>query len=277
MNVFRRSFPGVVLAALMATPVQAAVYSDDLIVQGNGCIGTDCLDGETLDGNGLKLKENNTRIRWHDTTATDRQITNTFENTYAVGEVGRAWRMDANESANGGQNHLMIMQYGLDSSPLLSDGSAPDYDCSGGIPPFPVVGTLPEGDPAEDEFCQLLSTDVHLNGLRFAETAAGGVAVGSEATVADGTVSLGSADLKRRLVRVAHAVEATDALVKGQMEMGVLADRRQQVDAIESQIKSMEKQVSALEDKVGGKRRSSGGNGLALLLLLSLAAFRARR
>lgn len=275
MSILRSVLPGALLAAFMATPVQATVYGDDLIVQGNSCIGFDCVNGEAFDDNGVKLKENNTRIRWHDTSATNRQITNAFENTYAVGDVGDSWRMDANESANGGQNHFMIMQHSVDTWPLLSDGTAPDYDCSGTYP-YPVTGTIPEGDPAEDEFCGPLSTNVQLNGLRFAGNFAGGIAVGSEATVTDGTVSLGSTDVKRRLVRVTHAVEATDALVKGQMEAGVLADRRQQLDAIEEQITAMEKQVRALEYDVG-IRGGSGGNGLAVLLLLSLAMLRKRR
>lgn len=96
-----------VLGALMALPSSAdQVKTDDLIVQGNLCVGQDCLNGEDFSLGALKLKENNTRIRWHDTSATSgalvRQV---LENSYFFeNTVGQSWGMDANQSSNGGIN-----------------------------------------------------------------------------------------------------------------------------------------------------------------------------
>ncbi|MGN6517942.1 MAG: hypothetical protein ACTHK2_00775, partial [Dokdonella sp.] len=45
------------------------VIPDDLIVQGSQCVGFDCVDNETFGFDTLRLKENNTRIVFFDTSA----------------------------------------------------------------------------------------------------------------------------------------------------------------------------------------------------------------
>ncbi len=45
------------------------VIPDDLIVQGSMCIGLDCVDNESFGFDTLRLKENNTRIKFQDTSA----------------------------------------------------------------------------------------------------------------------------------------------------------------------------------------------------------------
>src|SRR3979411_1841102 len=43
------------------------VIPDDLIVQGSACVGLDCVDGESFGFDTIRLKENNTRIKFDDT------------------------------------------------------------------------------------------------------------------------------------------------------------------------------------------------------------------
>ncbi len=46
------------------------VIADDLIVQGSTCVGFDCVNGESFGFDTIRLKENNTRINFDDTSAT---------------------------------------------------------------------------------------------------------------------------------------------------------------------------------------------------------------
>src|SRR5262249_54121814 len=43
------------------------VIADDLIVQGSACIGLDCVNNESFGFDTIRLKENNTRIKFDDT------------------------------------------------------------------------------------------------------------------------------------------------------------------------------------------------------------------
>ncbi len=71
------------------------VIVDDLIVDGSACIGTDCTNGENFGFDTLRLKENNTRIKFDDTSSSG-----SFPNV--------DWQLTANESANGGLNKFSI-------------------------------------------------------------------------------------------------------------------------------------------------------------------------
>ncbi len=69
----------------------AVTYAENTSVQSNVCIGTDCLADETLVYPVLKVKENNTRIVFYDSTADS---------------AGDSWRMVANDSNNGGKHYF---------------------------------------------------------------------------------------------------------------------------------------------------------------------------
>ena len=71
------------------------VIPDDLIVQGSECVGLDCVNNENFGFMTLILKENNTRLKFFDTSA------GTFP--------GNDWILEANESASGGRNHFAIV------------------------------------------------------------------------------------------------------------------------------------------------------------------------
>ena len=71
------------------------VIPDDLIVQGSTCIGLDCVNNESFGFDTLRLKENNTRIKFDDTST-------------AAGFPANDWTLVANDSASGGRNFFGI-------------------------------------------------------------------------------------------------------------------------------------------------------------------------
>ena len=75
------------------------VIADDLIVQGSTCTGLDCVNGEVFNFDTLRLKENNTRISFHDTST-------------SAGFPTNDWIIRANSSASGGGNFLAFVDGG---------------------------------------------------------------------------------------------------------------------------------------------------------------------
>ena len=71
------------------------VIPDDLIVQASICTGFDCVDAENFGFDTLRLKENNLRIHFEDTST-------------AAGYPANDWRIIANDPASGGANKLSI-------------------------------------------------------------------------------------------------------------------------------------------------------------------------
>lgn len=70
------------------------VIADDLIVQGSGCFGFDCVNNESFGFDTLRLKENNLQIHFEDTS------TGAFPTN--------DWRIIANDAASGGASYLTI-------------------------------------------------------------------------------------------------------------------------------------------------------------------------
>lgn len=205
-------------------------------------------------------------------------LTNVGEQTYVEGMVGDGWRLDANESANGGLSHFLFGLESVDDYPVLSDGTAPDYDCNQFTDPYDPeqpyvqVGTIPAGEPAENNQCQPLRDTVSRVAVSLGPDESAGIALGFDAALSDGTVSLGGDSLQQRLIRVAQALEASDALVKGQLSAGILQDRHALLDAVEAELDAMEQRVETLETANGFGAGGSGGGSVnptwfALLLL----------
>ncbi|MDX6443282.1 MAG: hypothetical protein QOH71_356 [Blastocatellia bacterium] len=84
-------------ALLGAAPDQ--VIPDDLIVQGSACIGLDCVNNESFGFDTIRLKENNTRIQFDDTST-------------AAGFPTNNWQIRANSSASGGDSFLGFVDQG---------------------------------------------------------------------------------------------------------------------------------------------------------------------
>lgn len=71
------------------------VIADDLIIQGSGCFGFDCVNNESFGADTIRLKENNLRIKFDDTSATG-------------GFPSNDWQLTANDQASGGANKFSI-------------------------------------------------------------------------------------------------------------------------------------------------------------------------
>lgn len=102
----------IALALLSSSASRAdQVIADDLIVQGSLCVGFDCVNNESFGFSTIRLKENNTRIEFTDT---------------SVGAFpSNDWMITANDSASGGANFLAF------------------DDVTGGTQPFRVTAGAP--------------------------------------------------------------------------------------------------------------------------------------
>jgi hypothetical protein len=96
------------------------VIPDDLIVQGSACVGLDCVNGEVFNFDTIRMKENNTRIAFNDTST-------------SAGFPTRDWRIRANSSDSGGASALFFDDMGntstgaepVTSTPLTLTSGAP--------------------------------------------------------------------------------------------------------------------------------------------------------
>jgi hypothetical protein len=88
------------------------VIADDLIVDGSACIGFDCVNGESFGFDTIRLKENNLRIKFDDTST-------------ASGFPNRDWQLTANDSASGGRNKFSIDDITGGRTPFTIEAAAP--------------------------------------------------------------------------------------------------------------------------------------------------------
>lgn len=115
----RMKYSGLVLASGLVTGLAGSasadqVIADDLIVQGSACIGFDCVNGESFGSDTLRLKENNLRIHFDDTSNTASFPSND-------------WRIVANETLNGGANYLGIEDSTAGRTPFRVEAGAPNH------------------------------------------------------------------------------------------------------------------------------------------------------
>ncbi|HEX8255188.1 MAG TPA: tail fiber domain-containing protein [Thermoanaerobaculia bacterium] len=141
-------------AASSRIEVQDHVIADELIVQSSICAGFDCVDGETFGADTLKLKENNVRIFFDDTSS-------------AAGYTTNDWRIIANEQPSGGANMFAIEDATAARKPFLIEAAAPAsalyVDSSGNI-----------GFSQSAPLLDLHVTTDNTPALRLEQTAAGG-------------------------------------------------------------------------------------------------------
>ncbi|MDX6663973.1 MAG: hypothetical protein QOG68_179 [Solirubrobacteraceae bacterium] len=106
-----------VLAVLATLVLPAAaradqVIADDLAVQGSACVGLDCVDNESFGFDTLRLQENNTRLKFDDTSV-------------GSGFPANDWELAANDSASGGANYFAINDATASRTPFLLTAGAP--------------------------------------------------------------------------------------------------------------------------------------------------------
>lgn len=104
---------GASLLVLAAGAAQAdQIISDDLIVNGGSlCVGLDCVNGENFNFDTIRMKENNVRLHFNDTSSSSSFPT-------------RDWTLVANDSSNGGSNYLAIEDRDAGTKPFLVEADA---------------------------------------------------------------------------------------------------------------------------------------------------------
>jgi len=90
------------------------LINDDLIVDGSACVGFDCVNGESFGFDTLRLKENNLRIKFDDTSV-------------AASFPRNDWQLTANDSANGGASKFSIDDISGGRTPFTVEANAPSH------------------------------------------------------------------------------------------------------------------------------------------------------
>lgn len=85
---------------------------DDLIVDGSLCVGFDCVNGESFGFDTLRMKENNVRLHFDDTSS-------------SASFPSNDWRIVANDTSNGGASYLAIEDSTAGRIPFRVEAGAP--------------------------------------------------------------------------------------------------------------------------------------------------------
>jgi len=93
-------------------PTRDQVIADDLIVVGSACVGQDCFNGENFGFDTFRIKENNLRIHFDDT-------------SNSASFPSNDWGIEINESANGGANYFGVRDRTADRLSFRIDAGAP--------------------------------------------------------------------------------------------------------------------------------------------------------
>ncbi|MCR9063746.1 MAG: tail fiber domain-containing protein [Cytophagales bacterium] len=94
-----------------AKAVTAQVFVTDVVIQGSLCVGFDCVNGESFGFDTERLKENNLRINFMDTSNSGSFPT-------------RDWRLVANDTQNGGANYFALEDSDSGTQPFRVDADA---------------------------------------------------------------------------------------------------------------------------------------------------------
>ncbi len=99
------------VAEKAGNPNKDFVINDDLIVDGSACIGFDCVNGEVFGFDTIRLKENNLRIKFDDTSVVPSFPAND-------------WQLTANDSANGGASKFSIDDISGNRTPFTVEANS---------------------------------------------------------------------------------------------------------------------------------------------------------
>jgi hypothetical protein len=101
-------------AALSVSVLADQVIQDDLIIVGSACLGLDCVNGESFGFDSLRIKENNLRLKFVDTSSSSSFPT-------------RDWQITINDSANGGAEKFSIDDIDGGKTPFTIEADAPNH------------------------------------------------------------------------------------------------------------------------------------------------------
>jgi hypothetical protein len=111
MKILRICFASFAMTAAINVALADNVIYDDLIVDGSACVGFDCVNGESFGFDTIRLKENNLRIKFDDTSV-------------AASYPRNDWQLTANASANGGQEKFSIDDISGGRTPFTVEANA---------------------------------------------------------------------------------------------------------------------------------------------------------
>jgi hypothetical protein len=94
-------------------PSVETYFADDVSAKGGVCAGFDCTSAESYGLASAKLKENNTRLK--------------FEDTSGAGFATGDWQLSANDSFSGGANKFFVEDLTSGTTPLLIEGGTPNH------------------------------------------------------------------------------------------------------------------------------------------------------
>lgn len=109
LSVLSASVSALCFAGSMAT---AQVFTTDVIVQGSLCVGFDCVSNESFGFDTLRLKENNLRVHFDDTSA-------------SASFPSNDWRLVVNDNGNGGASYFAIEDSTGGRTPFFVEAGAP--------------------------------------------------------------------------------------------------------------------------------------------------------
>ena len=261
------------------------VINDDLIVIGNACIGTDCVDNETFQSNGVKLKENNTRL---DLGGGDFILTANQNNNGGLNEfrIDTALPSVSGDGAAGVSTNVPVisgatlmpdgtLRVDLSVSPNAVALSTPELT-DGTLTPTNQYAYIPAGSFTEfspNTGIYFLTAGVPVTsdtGATFAYTGSGnvsnvsfaaggtGVTLGRGSTRTAGTISVGSAGAERRVTEVEDA-QNTDELINMRQLRSAIAplDLSSMIEAESGRLESVSAMTAALS-AVQPNPRASG-------------------
>ncbi|MBL4673908.1 MAG: hypothetical protein JKX81_16730, partial [Arenicella sp.] len=111
-----KSLSMLILSASAVATINTAnadiVHLDDVIVDGSQCVGFDCVNGESFGFDTLRLKENNLRVNFNDTSS-------------SASFPSNDWRIVVNDSANGGGSYFAVEDSTAGRTPFRVDAGAP--------------------------------------------------------------------------------------------------------------------------------------------------------
>jgi hypothetical protein len=114
MKTIRISTSIIVFAFASSVANADVVHFDDVIIDGSECVGFDCVNGESFGFDTLRLKENNLRIHFQDTSS-------------SASFPRNDWRIDINDSSNGGASYFGISDVDGGRRPFTIEAGAPAH------------------------------------------------------------------------------------------------------------------------------------------------------
>ncbi len=103
-----------IVGGMAASALADIVHLDDVIVDGSLCVGFDCVNGESFGFDTVRLKENNLRIKFQDTSS-------------SASFPSNDWQITFNDSANGGANKFSIDDIDGGRTPFTIEAGAPSH------------------------------------------------------------------------------------------------------------------------------------------------------